>query len=305
MKPKDSKAWSLVFSFQEGLSQDDSFDSPEPNFGLWIEKALSVDLATMSDNYRYDKLPEEERDASLLFHTALEATGRLLDLFQEKPNLFRKVASELSFLPSFLSWHPDADRFNRTLYKASHLGRNSMYCELKNHPKHLAHQSWPVRYAYGIIATIDLTLDTYSQDLPIWAEVYGYGTRHPVGSHEIEAALAKMNCNPEKAERLRRENMGAYRVLPKWTKGLQEIRQPITRKNVLDYWRVGKAMILEEMPDFHLEPEWESYHRRRYKGGAKDGTVQHAIFKDILSALRTISPAGVSKATLPHDLPTS
>ncbi len=52
-------------------------------------------------------------------------------------------------------------------------------------------------------------------------------------------------------------------------------------------------MILEEMPNFHLRPEWQTYRRRSYRNGAKRGTIQHAIFKDILVALRTI--AGVNR----------
>ena len=49
-------------------------------------------------------------------------------------------------------------------------------------------------------------------------------------------------------------------------------------------------MILEEMPDFHLRPEWADYRDKRvYQDGAKKGAVQNAIFKDILAALRTIA----------------
>jgi len=46
------------------------------------------------------------------------------------------------------------------------------------------------------------------------------------------------------------------------------------------------------MPDFYLRPEWNSYHEKRnYKDGGKKGAIQHAIFKDILAALKTIAGA--------------
>jgi hypothetical protein len=80
---------------------------------------------------------------------------------------------------------------------------------------------------------------------------------------------------------------------PKFITGIELIPVPITSVAVLDYWRKGKEMILEEMPEFHLRPEWKDYHNRNYKNGPKKGAVQHAIFKDILVSLRTI--AGSSK----------
>jgi hypothetical protein len=163
----------------------------------------------------------------------------------------------LSFLPCLMSWHPDAERFNRHLYEFSRLGQQNMYCELRHNARHLVRQPWPVRYAYAIIATIDFTLAMYGKKLPLWAEIHGYGVRHPVSSDEIEAGLAEMGCTEEKKEEIRQENRGAYRILPKWTKGLEKIDQPISKESVLDYWRTGKRMILEEIPNFHERSEWK------------------------------------------------
>lgn len=67
--------------------------------------------------------------------------------------------------------------------------------------------------------------------------------------------------------------------------------------NVLQYWRKGKEIILEDMPDFHLRPEWQKYQKgRNYREGAKKGAIQHAIFKDILIALKTIAGANKKRA---------
>ncbi len=57
----------------------------------------------------------------------------------------------------------------------------------------------------------------------------------------------------------------------------------------------GKEIIAEELPDFHLRPEWKTYRSRLYTDGAKAGVVQHAITKDILLAFKAI--AGGNKVT--------
>jgi hypothetical protein len=161
---------------------------------------------------------------------------------------------------------------------------------------HMARQSWPVRYAYAIVFTIDLNLDTYEARLPEWAEDYGYGTKHPIPAASYEAAMDRLGWDEARRKRERPKYSGHYRILPEWARGLARVRRPFNQRHVLDYWRVGKTMILEEMPDFHLLPGWEKYNEKRgYQHGAKTGAVQHAIFKDILSALRTLAGAATRK----------
>jgi len=96
---------------------------------------------------------------------------------------------------------------------------------------------------------------------------------------------------------LRKKYRGLYRILPKWTEGLLALPRPFGLETVDAYWRKGKEMMLEDMPEFHLRPEWKDYRSRRYKHGAKAGAIQHAIFKDILAALRTIA-RGKERAAL-------
>lgn len=291
------KANSLVFSFTAELCPEHALDGPEADYLKWIGKALFADVGTAADEAEWDKSTPEEREAWRLFHTAIEATSNLLELYQNKPRLFRKMGRQLSFLPCLMSWHPDAERFNRQYLESSQLGRQSMYGELRNNPRHLAQQSWPVRYAYSIIATIDLTLDTYEARLPRWADIYGYGVRHPIPLSDYEAVADKMGWDEEKKRRELMKYHGAYRILPAWTKELGQLRRPFNKDQVLDYWRAGKGIILEEMPDFHLRPEWKTYHGRNYKTGAKSGAIQHAIFKDILAALKTIAGANKTRTT--------
>ena len=72
--------------------------------------------------------------------------------------------------------------------------------------------------------------------------------------------------------------------------GINLLPVPITPQSVIDYWHKGKEIVRKEMPNFHLRPEWKSYRdNRTYQAGAKTGATQHAIFKDILAALKTIA----------------
>jgi hypothetical protein len=254
-----------------------------------LDKALYFDAMISADEAEYDKLPAEERDAWRSYHKALEATQELFELYKSSPALFRKLAAQMMLLPCFLSRHPDNARFNRFLLEDSTLCHKSTESACQPKPQHLVRQSWPIRYAYAIIETIDLTADTYEDRLPFWAEIYGYGAKHPIPMSQYEEAARKLNWDEERQRLELPSYVGSYKILPVWTELLSALKRPFNSANAQGYWRVGKAMILEEMPDFHERHEWESYRRRRYKTGSKPGAVQHAIFKDILAALRTIA----------------
>jgi hypothetical protein len=296
------KANSLVFTFAEALRSEEDFDAPEPDFLTWVEKGLFVDVATASDEAMDAALPTEEREAWKMFHDAIDGIGNLLDLYKSNLPLFQKVAPDLRCLPSFLSRHPDSQRFNRVLLENSHLSQRNIITAGQPLGPHLARQSWPVRYAYAVIATIDVTLDTDAERIPFWAELYGYGVKHPIDLSDYEAAARKMGWGLDKIQQELPKYQGCYRILPSWTRTLAKLRRPFNSVNDLDYWRTGKEIILEEMPDFHQRPEWEEYRtRRHYTHGAKTGAIQHAIFKDILAALRTI--AGANKRHQPSAAP--
>src|ERR1039458_1308209 len=193
-------------------------------------------------------------------------------------------------LPGFQSRPPDNFRFNRAYLENSRLSLRNMASACQPKGPHLARQSWPVRYAYAIIFTIDLTLDTYETRLPEWAEIYGYGIKHPISLKAYEATMIRMGWDDAKRQRELPKYHGHYEILPVWTRSLAGLRRPFNQRRVLDCWRIDKEMILEKMPDFHLRPEWQKYlDDRNYQHGAKAGAVQHAIFKDILAGLRTIA----------------
>ena len=282
----------LGFTFTREMSKDEDIDAPEPDFLKWLDKILFVDVGIAGDAAMYSELAKEEREAWKLFHDAIQATANLLDLHKSNLPLFQKVAERLIFLPCFLSRHPDNQQFNRAYLENSRLSKRNMDNAYFPREPYLARQSWPVRYAYAIIVTINLTLDTYETQLPEWAKIYGYGIRHPIPLDAYETTMKRMGWDEARRQRELPKYRGHYRILPVWMRNLTTLRRPFNKNHVLDYWRTGKAMILEEMPDFHLRPEWQKYRERRnYREGAKKGAIQHAIFKDILSALKTIAGA--------------
>ncbi|MBI2929676.1 MAG: hypothetical protein HYY24_28780 [Verrucomicrobia bacterium] len=120
----DGKGQSLVFTFVEELRKDGDYIGPEPDFLKWMEDSLFVDVAISGDEAAYDKLSAEEREAWRLYCNALEATRELLDLYKTDLELFQKVAGQMMFLPCFLSWHPDTQRFNRHLLASSRHARH-------------------------------------------------------------------------------------------------------------------------------------------------------------------------------------
>jgi len=284
----DGRANSLVFTFTEELSKN--YCGPEPDFLRWLDQAWYMDEFIAGDEAGNGKLPEKEREAWKLFHNAIQATRNLLELYKGNLPLFRKVAGDLMLLPCFRSRHPDNVRFNQAYLENSRLSLRSMASGCQPKGPHMARQSWPVRYAYAIIFTIDLNLDTYETRLPDWAKIYGYGIRHPIPMSRYEEATRKLGWDEEKKRLELPSYVGSYEILPAWTRSLKKLRRPFNKKHVLDYWHAGKEMILEEMPGFHLRPEWDDYRNRRaYQTGRKKGAIQHAIFKDILTALKTIA----------------
>ena len=78
----------------------------------------------------------------------------------------------------------------------------------------MARQSWPVRYAYAIIFTIDLTLDTYETRLPESAEIYGYGIKHPIPMSRYEEAARKLGWDDEKKRLELPSYVGSYKFFP-------------------------------------------------------------------------------------------
>lgn len=210
--------------------------------------------------------------AELLYSIATYAAFEVLNLFLRDRDLFDQITPKRKLLPMFASIHPGTAKVMVEMEKAAHLGTAT------DDARRIRSKAW------------------FTSDAP--ANVYA---RAVITCIEMNRRLDSLEVQQQQRDEIDRKEKnppGQTRVLPypKYVGGLDDFPVPITPGNVMDYWRKGKEIILEEMPDFHLRPEWESYRRRTYKNGAKPGSVQHAIFKDILAALKTIAGGNRTRA---------
>jgi len=228
-----------------------------PRDGIVVRKILDA----LSEKIRTEK---NFAAAEMLYAIATYASFEVLDLHLRSPALFNKIAPGRTLLPCLISIHPNTAKVIAIMRDNARLGT----------------QTWESRF---IRSRPWFTSDTA-------ANVYA---RAIITGVQLNQDLKPIEQQQESWEPFDRENGGKTHVLPfpRYINGIDKIPAPISPESVLQYWRKGKEMILEEMPNFHVRPEWEAYHRRSYKDGAKRGAIQHAIFKDILVALRTIGGA--------------
>jgi hypothetical protein len=77
------------------------------------------------------------------------------------------------------------------------------------------------------------------------------------------------------------------------------VQLPVFSRGSCQSWdKVIRSLIRQQMPDFHLRPEWRNQrHSAKERGLNQKGEIQNAILDDICEALRTIAPAEPIKET--------
>ena len=200
--------------------------------------------------------------ADTIFAIAVQATFEVLRMYLRNREVFDKIAPHHKLLPLLASIHPGTSEISARMEADAKLGSKT------DESRQIHSRAW------------------FMNDAP--AHIYA---RAIIESVKFNRELEPISLQESRWQKFD-EKEGLQTVVqpfPKYVEGLNRLPYYISPECVLDYWRKGKEMIREELPDFHLRPEWESYRRRRYKTGFKPGAVQHAIFKDILAALRTIA----------------
>lgn len=77
---------------------------------------------------------------------------------------------------------------------------------------------------------------------------------------------------------------------PKWSREAAALA-PLSQASLPTWKPVVRQMIRDEMPDFHLRPEWVNQRRTAAASGRDSvGEVQNAILDDIVSALKRLAP---------------
>jgi hypothetical protein len=233
---------------------------------LWHRTALKEGREVRESLHALRKRVDEYKclkAANTIWAIAVEATSAVISWYCRERELFDKIAPYHRSLPTLATIHPETSKVIASMVADARLGQRT------NDANRIGSKTWFVSdspasvYARAIITSVQLNsdLESISHQQAFWAE-------------------------------FDRVNNFQTIVLPfpKYIVGLDQIPIPISPANVMQYWRKGKEMILEEMPEFHVRPEWRKYcEKRKYKHGAKKGAIQHAIFKDILIALKTIA----------------
>jgi hypothetical protein len=235
---------------------------------LWYEKVAPTEGVTVRKIV--DRLSDRIRTkmdllaAETLWSIATYAAFEVLTLYLRSRQLFDKLSSRRVLLPSLMSIHPNTAKVMARMLKDARLGR------LAFESRQIGSKAW------------------FTSNTP--ANVYA---RAIITSVELNQDLKSLQTQQKDWEAFDRQYHVTTRVLPfpKYIDGIDAIPVPISPECVPNYWRKGKEIMLEEMPDFHERPEWKNYRERRYVHGAKRGAIRHAIFKDILIALRTIAGA--------------
>ena len=205
---------------------------------------------------------EDLEAAKLVYAIAVEASQDLLSIYLRHRCLFDRIAPYRKTLPCLASIHPKSAKVIAQMQRDSHLGTQT------NDANHIRSKVY------------------FVSDKP--ANVYA---RAIVEYVHHNRDLDPISNQQRRLQKFDREEAVRTVVLPfpKHLKGIETLPTRLAPDNVMSYWRFGKRVIRAEMPEFHLRPEWGAYHKRRYVHGAKKGAVQHAIFKDILIALRGLA----------------
>jgi hypothetical protein len=204
------------------------------------------------------------RAAEIIYAIATQAAFEVLDLYLRRRDLFDRIAPRRNMLPSLFSIDPETAKVVEQMRADSQLGTLTYHAHQIGSKAYFMSDTPANIYARAIITSVEINSDLKSTESQkaSWAEF-----------DRKEAAFT------------------IVLPFPRYVEGLDRLPIPITPESVMQYWRKGKEMILEEIPNFQERPEWKDYHCRRYKNGAKRGAVQHAIFRDILGALKTIAGA--------------
>lgn len=207
-------------------------------------------------------IDNDPESAKILFSVATQAAFEVMSLYLRHRDLFDQIASGRKLLPQLTSIHPGTAPVMRKMIEDARLGtQTDDGARILSKPWFTSDKPANV-YARAIIASVQMNwnLKPVEQQQTSWAP---FDEKH--------------GCKT------------CVLPFPSYLADIAELPVPFGPDVVKEYWEVGKKIILEDIPEFIEFPEWESYHERHYKGGAKPGVIRSAIFRDILESLRQIA----------------
>lgn len=210
--------------------------------------------------------------AEALLDAATTAAGFLKIETGRHPDQFKELAAMKNMWPVLAKdepgWENDAvDQVNRL-----ELGKRLKF--LKTQLKQLRGSDVALparRWARAAVRTIDETR---------WRFPFYVGMIDKLGGSSAWATFAM-------------ENNWDTENYPEWVKATMALK-PLTVET-FDSWKaVVREIIREQMPDFHLLPEWSTQRMTAEANGRNTpGEIQNAILDDIVSALKRMAPEAV------------
>lgn len=202
-----------------------------------------------------------------LVEFVMNACWRLTSLATKQPQMMAEIARKLPTWPVIVSVLPNWEEEARR-----QVGQLSLGADVK-------HIVIPFRKAGG-------PDDNYPSRR--WAKqgVYTVNTTR----HLQRWLVAKQ----EKADKDLWDGCWRRADEPSWVAKAKELPD-FSVATVPEWTKVIREMIREEMPDFHLRPEWENQRRSCTKqandrnSSMTKGEIQNAVLDDIISALKTVT----------------
>lgn len=215
----------------------------------------------------HQALDTDPEAAGALVDAAIAATAILAIAAKARPELFQNVAAGKGMWPVLAKDEPGWEAKAQETITNLKLGErlSGLKTQLRNAQG--VDATRPARvWAKAAVATID-----HSR----WRLQYIHHVIQELGGNEGWADFAVGHG----------WDLG---TMPEWLKGVTSLK-PLSMETLKEWKQVVRAMIREQMPDFHERPEWANQRlSAEARGRGTVGVIQNAILDDITSALGTL-----------------
>jgi hypothetical protein len=203
--------------------------------------------------------------ATFLVGAAIDAVRLLGTAAGTNAAVMRPIARNLTIWPVLANDEPGWEKGAEKLIEELELGAAN-----KSHFRHMAGDDafkQPRRWAKAAVRTIEETRKRFLRFLL-----------------QVQFFVGSMDYSGDDVLRFIKASGWRVAPLPKWVKHAA-ILPPFSAKSLSRWQEVMKAMIPEQLPDFHTYGEWKAQLARKKPGAAKA-----AILDRIRSAMETIVP---------------
>lgn len=234
-------------------------------------KAIKCSSAILNALSRLSEATEagDEAAAEALLEAATTAAGLLGIAAGRNPERFKKLAAKTNMWPVVANAEPGWEKSAVEEIKRLGLGEGLAFLKTRLRPLRGSDVGLPARrWAKAAIQTIDETR---------WRFPFFVNMMKQLGGSDAWVDFA-MRYNWD------------IKKYPDWVKAALALKTFSVA--TFDDWKVVvREIIREQVPDFHLLPEWATQRATAEANGkSSPGEIQNAILDDIVSALKRLAP---------------